>query len=169
MTPQQKRWLIRTVAVLVAGVVAFFAWQHYGLKETETGLVSGNGRIEAVEIDVASRTAGRVKEIRVREGDFVSAGQVVALMDTEVLDAQRRQAEAQLQQAHSAVATAGSQLAQRESDKAAAQAVVALRQVELKRPPDRIWHVQRRSPTKASSPPRRWTTNGRGWKARRRP
>lgn len=132
MTPQQKTWLIRTVAVLVAGVVAFFAWQHYGLKETETGLVSGNGRIEAVEIDVASRTAGRVKEIRVREGDFVTAGQVVALMDTEVLDAQRRQAEAQLQQAISAVVTAGSQVAQRESDKAMAQAVVAQREVELK-------------------------------------
>lgn len=61
MTPQQKRWLIRTVAVLVAGVVIFFAWQHYGLKETETGLVSGNGRIEAVEIDVAAKTAGRLK------------------------------------------------------------------------------------------------------------
>lgn len=132
MTPQQKRWLIRTVAVLVAGVVAFFAWQHYGLKETETGLVSGNGRIEAVEIDVAAKTAGRLKDIRVREGEFVTAGQVVALMDTEVLDAQRRQAEAQLQQAISAVATANSQIAQRHSDRAAAQAVVAQREVELK-------------------------------------
>ena len=132
MTPQQKRWLIRTVAVLVAGVVVFFAWQHYGLKETETGLVSGNGRIEAVEIDVAAKSAGRLKDIRVREGEFVTAGQVVALMDTEVLDAQRRQAEAQLQQAISAVATANSQIAQRHSDRAAAQAVVAQREVELK-------------------------------------
>ena len=70
MTPQQKRWLIRTVAVLVAGVVVFFAWQHYGLKETETGLVSGNGRIEAVEIDVAAKAAGRLKDIRVREGEM---------------------------------------------------------------------------------------------------
>lgn len=132
MTPQQQKWLIRAAAVLLAGVVAVIAWQRYGLNDRDSGLVSGNGRIEAVEIDVAARTAGRVKEIRVREGEFVTAGQVVALMDTDVLDAQRRQAEAQLQQAHSAVATAGSQLAQRESDKAAAQAVVALRQVELK-------------------------------------
>ncbi|MFH1820298.1 MAG: HlyD family efflux transporter periplasmic adaptor subunit [Pseudomonadota bacterium] len=132
MTPQQKRWLIRTVAVLVAGVVVFFAWQHYGLKETETGLVSGNGRIEAVEIDVAAKTPGRLKDIRVREGEFVTAGQAVAQMDTDVLDAQRRQAEAQLQQAISAVATSNSQIAQRHSDRAAAQAVVAQREVELK-------------------------------------
>src|SRR5512139_4305436 len=132
MPPQQKTWLTRSLVVLVAGGVAALAWQRYGLRDSETGLVSGNGRIEAVEIDVASRTAGRVKEIRVREGEFVTAGQVVALMDTDVLEAQRRQAEAQLQQAHSAVATAGSQLAQRESDKAAAQAAVAQREVELK-------------------------------------
>jgi HlyD family secretion protein len=132
MTPQQQKWLIRAAAVLLAGVVAVIAWQRYGLNDSDSGLVSGNGRIEAVEIDVATRMAGRVKEIRVREGEFVTAGQVVALMDTDVLEAQRRQAEAQLQQANSAVATANSQLAQRESDKAAAQAAVAQRQVELK-------------------------------------
>jgi hypothetical protein len=49
--------LIRQAAVLVVGVVAVFAWQRYRLKDSETGLVSGNGRIEAVEIDVAGRTA----------------------------------------------------------------------------------------------------------------
>ena len=132
MTPQRKKWLIRMAIVLVVGALALFAWQRFGLKKSETGLVSGNGRIEAVEIDVASRTAGRVKDIRVREGEFVTAGQVVALMDIDVLDAERRQAEAQLQQAISAVATADSQIAQRKSDRAAAQAMVAQRQVELK-------------------------------------
>jgi HlyD family secretion protein len=132
MTPQQKRWLIRVAVGLVVGLLALFAWQRFSRKDGETGLVSGNGRIEAVEIDVASRTAGRVKDIRVREGAFVTVGQVVATMDTDVLDAERRQAEAQLQQAFSAVATANSQIAQRNSDRAAAQAVVAQRQVELK-------------------------------------
>jgi HlyD family secretion protein len=53
-------------------------------------------------------------------------------MDTNVLEAQRRQAEAQLQQANSAVATAVSQIAQRQSDWAAAQAVEVQRQAELK-------------------------------------
>lgn len=132
MTQQQKKWLIRLVAVAVLAVAAGVAWQRYQLAGSDTGLVSGNGRIEAVEIDVASRTAGRVKEIRVREGEYVTAGQVLALMDTDVLEAQRRQAEAQLQQANSAVATAGSLIAQRQSDMAAAQAIVAQRQAELK-------------------------------------
>lgn len=132
MTSQQKKWLTRSIVVLVAGVVAVVAWQRHALRNGETGLVSSNGRIEAVEIDVAAKTAGRLKDIRVREGEFVTAGQVVALMDTDVLDAQRRQAEAQLQQAMSAVATAESLIAQRQSDRAAAKAVVAQHEVELK-------------------------------------
>ncbi|MDQ1315248.1 MAG: HlyD family secretion protein [Pseudomonadota bacterium] len=132
MTPPQKKWLIRSAAVLVFGAIALIAWQRYESKGGEAGPISGNGRIEAVEIDIAARTAGRVKEIHVREGEFVKAGQVIALIDTAVLDAQRREAEAQLQQALSAVITANSQIAQRESDRAAAQAVLAQREVELR-------------------------------------
>ena len=131
MARQTKELLIRSAVVLVIGVMALIAWRIYGRSELEKGIVSGNGRIEAVEIDIASKLPGRVKELKVREGEFVSAGQVVALMDTETLEAQRRQAEAQLQQALNAVTTARTQLAQRRSEKAAAVAVVAQRQAEL--------------------------------------
>jgi HlyD family secretion protein len=132
MSERQKKWLIRAAAVLLVVAVAGVAWQKYGARDDESGLVRANGRVEAVEIDVAARSPARVKEILVREGEFVRAGQIVALMDTDVLDPQRRQAEAQFQQARSAVATAQSQLAQRESDKAAAWAAVAQREVELR-------------------------------------
>lgn len=132
MTPQGKKWAIRSAGVLVLLVAALLGWQRFMLEEPATGLVSGNGRIEAVEIDVAAKDSGRVKEILVREGEFVTAGQVLAVMDTNVLEAQRRQAEAQFQQADSTVVMARSQIAQRESDKAAAQALLAQRQVELK-------------------------------------
>lgn len=46
-----------------------------------------------------------------REGEFVTVGQAVALMDTDVPEARYRQAEAELQQANSAVVTAGSRIA----------------------------------------------------------
>lgn len=131
MTVQHRNWVIASAGVLAIGALAAVAWQHYRVGDRDAGIVSGNGRIEAVEIDVAARTAGRLQEIPVREGEFVKAGQVVAVMDTEVLEAQRRQAEAQLQQGHTGVATARSQLAQRESEKAAAQATVSQREVEL--------------------------------------
>jgi HlyD family secretion protein len=131
MTKQQKKkWLIAGVVVILAGL-GVAAWQIFGRDDKNKGLLSGNGRIEAVEIDVAARTAGRVKDILVREGELVAIGQVVALMDTEVLEAQHRQAEAQLRQAESAVDTARSRLVQRESEKEAALALVRQREAEL--------------------------------------
>ena len=132
MAPNRKTWIVRGAVTLIVGGLAVWAWRYFGPRATDEGLASGNGRIEAVEIDVSSRVAGRVKELRVAEGSVVTAGQVLALIETDVLDAQRRQAEARLRQAQSAVATARSQLAQRESDKEAARAAVALREAELK-------------------------------------
>ena len=76
-----------------------------------------------MEIDVAAKIAGRVKEILVREGEFVTAGQVVARMDTDTLEAQRTAGRGATEQAQSSVVTAQSQLAQRESEKAAALAL----------------------------------------------
>lgn len=131
MTEQTKRWLKRgAIAIILAGL-AILGWQRYAADDKSNGIVSGNGRIEAVEIDIATKTPGRVQDILVREGEFVTAGQIVARIDTEVLRAQRRAAEAELQQAQSAVVTARNQLAQRQSEKATAEAVVAQRKVDL--------------------------------------
>lgn len=131
MTETHRKWLFRTAALIVFVVVAVIVWQRYSALNGDNGTVSGNGWIEAVEIDIASRSPGRLHEVMVKEGDFVTAGQAIASMDTETLKAQLHEAEAQLQQARSAIATAQSLLAQRESDKAAAQAMVALRDTEL--------------------------------------
>jgi HlyD family secretion protein len=131
ITNQQKKWLIIVIVVLIIAGLGLAVWQIFGKDDKNKGLVSGNGRIEAVEIDVAAKTPGRVKDILVREGELVTAGQVVALMDTEVLEAERRQAEAQLKQSKSGVETARSQLVQRESEKEAARAVVGQREAEL--------------------------------------
>ena len=131
ITKQRKKWLITAIVVLIIGGLGIAVWQIFGKDDKNEGLVSGNGRIEAVEIDVAARTPGRVKDILVREGELVAAGQVVALMDTEVLEAEHRQAEAQLKQAQSGVETARSQLVQRESEKEAALALVRQREAEL--------------------------------------
>ncbi|WP_296950598.1 HlyD family secretion protein [uncultured Massilia sp.] len=96
-----------------------------------TGFVSGNGRVEAVEIDIASKQAGRIADILVDEGDVVRAGQVVARMDLQALLAQRDEARAGEQLARDNVAGALAQLAMRRGDVAAAGALVVQRQSEL--------------------------------------
>lgn len=132
MTPNGRRWAIRILlGVAVVAVAGAMLWMMPRAKPVYEGIASGNGRIEGVEIDIATRSAGRIKEILANEGELVRAGQVVARMDVATLQAQLHQAEAQLQQAHSAVATARSQVAQRQSDKVTAEAAIAQRRVEL--------------------------------------
>jgi HlyD family secretion protein len=135
--PQQKKkqrlkklliWAAIAATVVVLAVVAWIILKPSGPGK---GFVSGNGRIEATETDVATKLAGPVKEIMVKEGDFVKTGQVLAQMRIDVLDAQRNEARAQCQQAVAAVASAEAQVAARQSDTAAAQAVVVQRASEL--------------------------------------
>ena len=117
--------------LVIAAGIAFMAWQFLKAKRLPDGFASGNGRIEATEIDVATKTSGRIKDILVHEGDFVRAHQILAYMDTDVLTAQRREAEAQLQRALISIETAQSHVKQRGAEKAAAVAVVAQRKAEL--------------------------------------
>lgn len=126
-----KTWLVRIAAVIIAViVVGFLAKQFLSKDNNSDAFVSGNGRIEATEIDVAARSAGRIKDILVNDGDFVKAGQVLAHIDSDSINAQLRQAEAQAQQAHNAITIARSQLAQRKAERVAAQAVVIQRTAE---------------------------------------
>ena len=67
------------------------------------GFASGNGRLEAVEVDIATKIAGRLAELGPREGDMVEAGVVVARLDADDLRAQLRAAESQVVQARRAV------------------------------------------------------------------
>ena len=80
-----KTWLVRIGLFAVAAGLVFLAWGYSQPKQLGKGFASSNGRIEAVEIDIAAKTPGRIKDILVDEGDFVTAGQIVARMDTEVL------------------------------------------------------------------------------------
>jgi HlyD family secretion protein len=125
-----RNWVL-LAAVIGAGVAGYFGWKHFQPQPLPDGFASSNGRIEATEIDVATKIPGRIRDELVDEGHFVTAGQVVAHMDTESLQAQRREAVAKLAMAKSAVESAKSTLAQRESEKAAAQALVAQREAEL--------------------------------------
>jgi HlyD family secretion protein len=115
---------------VVSGLL-FLVWRYVQPKQLGKEFASGNGRIEAVEIDIAAKIAGRIKDIMVNEGEFVTTGQVLAVMDTEVLESHRREAEAQLQQAHNAVERARSQVTQRQAEKSAAAALVQQRKTEL--------------------------------------
>lgn len=130
MTHAGRNWLLVGLMAVLAAVGFYLLTQSRNGALPE-GIASGNGRIEAVEIDISAKSPGRIKEILADEGDFVKAGDVLARMDTAQLEAQRRQAEAQLQRAKIAIDTADSLITQRQAERTAAAAVVSQREAEL--------------------------------------
>jgi Biotin-lipoyl like len=87
----KKRLAVSVVAATLAGG-GVFVWRQLQPADLPESFAVGNGRIEATEIDIAVKAAGRIKEILVNDGDVVEAGQVVARMDTQTLEAELRQA-----------------------------------------------------------------------------
>lgn len=126
-----RRILAPTAVLLVLAGIAWGTWTSSQPSGQGKDFISGNGRIEATEVDVATRIAGRVEEILVDEGAFVKAGQPLARMQVDSLDAQLDEARAMHQQVLTGVAQAQAQIAARESEKAATQAQVAQRETEL--------------------------------------
>ncbi|RKJ97213.1 HlyD family secretion protein [Alicycliphilus denitrificans] len=131
MKPQLKNRLTLLAIVAAALAAGAYAWTQLRATGPGENFASGNGRIEATEVDVATKLGGRVQDILAQEGDFVDAGQLLARMQIDTLEAVHAEAKARLQQSVAAQASAQAQVAVRESDKQAAQAVLAQRQSEL--------------------------------------
>jgi HlyD family secretion protein len=102
----KKRILI--IVILAAGAAAVYAYRGRNRQPDDRIVVSGN--IELNEVNIAFKTAGRLVERTVDEGDAVKKGQVIARLDRDQLMAQRaaqvaaiQSAESQLAQAQTAV------------------------------------------------------------------
>lgn len=108
-------------ALLVAGAVAvalggYAIWKLDHKEVAPSGLTRANGRIEATRVSVATKYPGRVAEILVKEGEFVTAGAIIARMDTAELLAEIAAAKAQARQAEQAVGRAEAEVLMRQAD-----------------------------------------------------
>jgi HlyD family secretion protein len=103
---------------ITIAVIATFSWQWWQKQQAvlAVDIAAGNGRIEADQVDITTKYAGRVKTILVQEGDLVSTEQVLAIMDTTELDAELAQTQAQFAQSQATVAEGEALIVQRESE-----------------------------------------------------
>jgi HlyD family secretion protein len=113
-------------AAVVVAVLAYLLFGGSGANSVPDGIAYGNGRIEAVQVDISTRIAGRVQEIAAREGDLVKAGDVVGKIDSAQLQAMLLRAQADVASAQSQVAAAQASIAQ-------SQAQLILAEQELTR------------------------------------
>jgi HlyD family secretion protein len=101
-----RRWLVQIGAgLIVVGIAASAGayWWVQSRAQLPAGIAFSNGRIEADEIDIDTKFAGRIAEILADEGDMVKAGQVLARMDTRDLQQSLEKSEAQVRQARRAL------------------------------------------------------------------
>ena len=100
--PKRSRAKLFPLILLVLGVAAFFIWRGYFADpKVPDNLVILSGRIEGDDSAVAAKTTGRILEVRVREGDTVKAGDVIAVLDSEQVRSRAEQAKAALAGAES--------------------------------------------------------------------
>jgi HlyD family secretion protein len=101
---------------VAAAALAVLAWHYLQEPELPEGIASGNGRLEATQVDITTKLAGRLAEVSFKEGEDVKAGQVLARMDVRELEAELRQAQAQVIQAQKQRTAAAAVIAQRKSE-----------------------------------------------------
>ncbi|KAF0864819.1 HlyD family secretion protein [Pseudomonas sp. LD120] len=101
------------ILLLAAGGLGYWKSLQDRLPE---GLSMGNGRLEATEVQIATKIPGRLAQVQVNEGDKVLQGQLLARMDTRTLEAQRNQAEAEVLRARENLSAAEANVQLRQSE-----------------------------------------------------
>src|SRR5258706_1527774 len=92
------------VILIVLSAIGYYGFRS--LKPASTGQLTASGTIESVTVNVSPEMAGKVKEVLVREGQPVKAGDPLLSLDDSLLTAQRAVASAQLDSAKAALTTA---------------------------------------------------------------
>ena len=90
-----KKIIIAGIVVMVV-IVAITAYWVMNKDEDSVNELTLYGNVDIRQVSLAFDGSGRIKALNVQEGDRVQEGQVLAVLDTQALDIQAKQAQAQL-------------------------------------------------------------------------
>jgi HlyD family secretion protein len=108
---RRRRVVVGVALLLALGAGAVAAWRIFlAPPAVPPGVIAVSGRIEGDDAAIAAKTAGRIRQLTVREGDRVEAGQVIAVLDDEQIRAREEQAVAAVGQAEARVRLARHQI-----------------------------------------------------------
>lgn len=92
MQPNPRRIVPVVLAVVLVGSGLWWGYQEWLAPEPTT--ITATGTIEATQFVIAPERSGRIADIAVEDGEAVSAGQMLVTLESDLLLAQREQAEA---------------------------------------------------------------------------
>lgn len=113
------RWYLVPFVILIGAAAGFGYWKSLQDKLPE-GLYLANGRLEATEVQIATKYPGKIERIFFDEGQRVEKGQALAKMDTATLDAQKAQALAEVARAQDSLTAAQANVVLRQSEQSLA-------------------------------------------------
>lgn len=113
------------LVVVAALAAAGWAWARWGAGRKGPGDLVLPGVVEVQEVRLGSKVGGRVREVRVLEGDVVAAGAPLVILEVPELEAQRAQWEARVRADLAALEKAKNGPRREEIDAAAAAVAAA--------------------------------------------
>jgi len=107
-----RRYLPGVLFLVVLGVAIYLIWRlFFASTAGPENVITLSGRIEGDPSAIAAKLSGRILEVRVREGDTVNAGDVLAVLDDEQIRARESQAQAAVTDAEAKAEAAHAQIA----------------------------------------------------------
>ena len=147
--------IVPLVLVIALGAGGYFAWRaFFATPRLPESIVALSGRVEGDDSAIAPKTSGRILEIRFREGDSVTAGDIIAVLSDDQVRAREEQAraavsimEARAKSARDQIAVLQQQLEQnqlRQNSRKLMRRAACVRQRQNWRLPKQIWLSRRR-------------------------
>jgi len=97
-----KKVIAGVLVIIAVALIGFWAWK-YNNKEQSDSFLTLHGNVDIRQVSLAFEQSGRIQKLMVQEGDKVQAGQLLATLNTNALQIQAKQAQAQLKAQQEAI------------------------------------------------------------------
>lgn len=97
-----KKVIVGVLVIIAVALIGFWAWK-YNDKEQSDSFLTLHGNVDIRQVSLAFEQSGRIQKLMVQEGDKVQAGQLLATLNTNALQIQAKQAQAQLKAQQEAI------------------------------------------------------------------
>jgi HlyD family secretion protein len=98
-----KKQFAPVVVLILMGAAAAVWWFWSRADAPNDDMIFVSGNIEATEVELSFRISGQIADFSLEEGDSVEAGQVLARLDTDTLEALKSQSRASVAAAQAAL------------------------------------------------------------------
>ncbi|QNX10641.1 HlyD family efflux transporter periplasmic adaptor subunit [Acinetobacter seifertii] len=134
-----KKVIAIVVVIIALVIISLWVWKYNNKNQKDNDLTL-DGNVDILQVSLAFEQSGRIEKLLVQEGDKVKAGQVLATLNTNSLEIQAKQAQAQLKAQQEAIVK--QQVGARPEEISQAKAQLASTQADLDKASKNLQRLQ---------------------------